>query len=563
MQPRDFQPYYENSSALVIGINEYEYASPLSYARNDAERIATLLTSSLNFPKERVTLLKDKDATKDAIMGIYLDYVGNLQSPDDRLLFFFAGHGLTMPGYQGDVGYLVPANGDPKRLSTLVRWDDLTRNADLIIAKHILFILDACFSGLALKRVSYPGVKRFLSDMLQRRSRQVITAGKADEVVADGGGPEGQNSIFTGHLIEGLQGAAASESGILTANGLMHYVYDKLAHDPDSHQTPHYGHFDGDGDFVFIAPSEDLQKPLENDLIIEAQPEPSYEEQAVPLTYNNNVSFANSNGYSNPSHPTFGRNLYSDNLGTVTYEDAIHEEKAFSWLAVVIEPIGGSLEINLAQLAKSFANYKSKDNSPYESFYLPRQKKTSLNSIALFDQINYREPYWSRYVRIEKSGAIEYCDSYLSFRDFKGMRSFEYVQIVGATWQFIFFVKNVLGNLGYKSGVKLLLNLIGTKDTILANFSKAPGKDNKHWLSPGEDPFLTRGDPSSLECNDPNLQMQYELVLSNLDESSSHKLIVDIAEKLGLAYNHQSEPRCFNYETNEFPWQQFLNQQRY
>jgi hypothetical protein len=86
--------------------------------------------------------------------------------------------------------------------------------------------------------------------MLLRYSRQVLTAGKADEVVADAGGPLPDHSVFTGHLLEGLQGKAQSDEGIITASGLMSYVYNKVARDPDSNQTPHHGHLDGDGDFI-------------------------------------------------------------------------------------------------------------------------------------------------------------------------------------------------------------------------------------------------------------------------------------------------------------------------
>ena len=43
---------------------------------------------------------------------------------------------------------------------------------------------------------------RFLQDMLLRPSRQVITAGKADERVADGGGPIPDHSVFTGHFLD-------------------------------------------------------------------------------------------------------------------------------------------------------------------------------------------------------------------------------------------------------------------------------------------------------------------------------------------------------------------------
>ncbi|MDT4895662.1 MAG: hypothetical protein QOH25_739 [Acidobacteriota bacterium] len=89
----------------------------------------------------------------------------------------------------------------------------------------------------------------------------MLTAGKEDEVVADGGGPLGANSIFTGYLIEGLRGAAKDANGVLTANLLMNYVYQKVGQDSRSQQTPHYGHIDGDGDFVLSTPDDSHLDP--------------------------------------------------------------------------------------------------------------------------------------------------------------------------------------------------------------------------------------------------------------------------------------------------------------
>jgi hypothetical protein len=94
--------------------------------------------------------------------------------------------------------------------------------------------------------------------MLHRFARQVLTAGKADEVVADLGGPRPDHSVFTGHFLDALDGAAES-NGILTANGVMAYVYQQVGSDPNSEQTPHYGYLNGDGDFIFNPPTlEDL-----------------------------------------------------------------------------------------------------------------------------------------------------------------------------------------------------------------------------------------------------------------------------------------------------------------
>src|SRR5205085_8189197 len=39
--------------------------------------------------------------------------------------------------------------------------------------------------------------------------------------------------------------------GLITANGVMAYVYDRVGRDQYSHQTPHFGFIDGDGDLIF------------------------------------------------------------------------------------------------------------------------------------------------------------------------------------------------------------------------------------------------------------------------------------------------------------------------
>lgn len=244
-----YLPKYDASWALVIGINKYKKCSPLDYAGNDATAVAAALTEKFGFPEKKVEVLADKEATKAAILSAMFRHIDG--GPNDRGLIFFAGHGHTSTGRRGEVGFLVPYDGDCDDLASLIRWDELTRNADLLPAKHVLFIMDACYGGLAVTRRLHPGSARFLKDMLGRHARQVLTAGKANEVVADGDGPRAGNSLFTGHLLDALDGAAATKDGYLTANGVMAYVYDRVAKDQHSQQTPHYGFIDGDGDFIF------------------------------------------------------------------------------------------------------------------------------------------------------------------------------------------------------------------------------------------------------------------------------------------------------------------------
>lgn len=246
--------HYTNSRALIIGINHYQNASPLSYAVSDAEEIRNVLIHDLSFPENNIAYLVDSEATKGNILRAFMRLTADDVELDERIFVFFAGHGHTRTGIRGEVGYLVPYDADMQDFSSFIRWDELTRNAELIRAKHMLFVMDACYGGLALTRSAQPGSTRFLKDMMLRYSRQVLTAGKADEVVADAGGPIPNHSVFTGHLIEALRGKAVTEDGVLTASGVMSYVYSKVANDKNSNQTPHFGYFDGDGDFILLAP---------------------------------------------------------------------------------------------------------------------------------------------------------------------------------------------------------------------------------------------------------------------------------------------------------------------
>ncbi len=239
---------YDEHFALIIGINEYKNLSNLEYAVNDAKAIYNTLKDKFNYKEENMKLILDKKADKKNIMDAYYEMAKNTCN-DDTLLIFYAGHGSTYQAGLNDKGYLIPYDGTEENLNTLISWNSLTTDSDLFKAKHIFYIMDACYSGLALQRNSV-GSKRFLKDMLRRYSRQVLTAGKADQTVKDSGG-KNNNSIFTSYLLDALNGEAKTEYGVLSASSVMHYVYTKVANDPKSAQTPGYGSFYGEGDFIF------------------------------------------------------------------------------------------------------------------------------------------------------------------------------------------------------------------------------------------------------------------------------------------------------------------------
>ena len=83
-----FKPGYNESHALIIGIDDYETAPKLSYAVSDAEAINDSLIKNFSFKKKNIQLLKNKEATRENISKAYLSYVNENISPDDKILFF-------------------------------------------------------------------------------------------------------------------------------------------------------------------------------------------------------------------------------------------------------------------------------------------------------------------------------------------------------------------------------------------------------------------------------------------------------------------------------------------
>lgn len=275
---------YTNSWAVVIGINEYRHVGKLGYAKEDAAGLANVLRERFGFPHDNIAMLVDAEATLTNIQSAVHALVRDTQ-PDDRVVFFFAGHGHTIPARRCDAGFIVPVDGTVDDTSTLIPLDHLFQTSRMIPAKHMLFIMDACYGGLFGMRALAPGSTRLVRDMLSRYSRQFLTAGKADEPVADAGGPRKGHSVFTGHLLDALEGGLEIKNGVLSANTVMAHVYDRVGKDPSSRQAPHFGFLDGDGDFFFLAPNlepepsatrpaDDLMVAVPPDLIAQAEEPP-------------------------------------------------------------------------------------------------------------------------------------------------------------------------------------------------------------------------------------------------------------------------------------------------
>jgi len=169
------------------------------------------------------------------------------------VLVFFAGHGATRKLASGrDLGYIIPVDADLSNFEgSAVSMTNFQDISEAIPAKHVLFLMDSCYSGLALTRGgTVLSTQNYLNEMSKREARQMFTAGGADQQVADNG-PSG-HSIFTWALLQGLDGRAdLNGDGVITATELAAYVAPAVS--ALSHQIPAFGNLPGSegGDFLF------------------------------------------------------------------------------------------------------------------------------------------------------------------------------------------------------------------------------------------------------------------------------------------------------------------------
>ena len=135
---------FRQSHAVVIGINGYGNGiPPLRTAVNDARRIAEILETEFGYAVQ--LLIEDVTLAKlSALLGEHLPI--EVQA-DDRLLVYFAGHGIALDGDDGPAGYLVPQDARSDDRQSFLPMTDLSRWIERLPCRHLLLVLDCCFAG--------------------------------------------------------------------------------------------------------------------------------------------------------------------------------------------------------------------------------------------------------------------------------------------------------------------------------------------------------------------------------------------------------------------------------
>lgn len=253
---------YNKTYAVIIGIDRYsdQRINPLSYAVRDAKGIQETLLQHYKF--DEIIPLYNEQATKDRILEVLTEELPTRMGEDDALFLFWAGHGNQETGAGGkEIGFLIPYDGSWDKIRKNISMTDFKETISAKLpAKHVFYVMDACYSGLLTATRSINTKSRrdlkYLKEITRENVRQVLTAGSKGQQVLDSGGYKG-HSVFTGRLIQVLE----ANNDFKTANEIQAIVTEHVFNDAKASsytQKPDYARLSGNGDFVFI-PSRDYQ----------------------------------------------------------------------------------------------------------------------------------------------------------------------------------------------------------------------------------------------------------------------------------------------------------------
>lgn len=284
------QPACAAKRALLVGVEEYSNPDfNLKGVKEDVRLLKESLIRKGVFTEAEIKTLVNKDATKDAIVQNFKDWLIKGTKPGDLALFYFSGHGIQIWDENGDEiqdgkdEALMPWNakvtGDRdkrtfrgntsfayslKKTENFLLDDEIAELLKQMKGRTVVFLSDSCHSGSSYKRVnpllvqyktldrpfSYksvfearettptvegrPAEKTNIGDELHVSEANVaaFTASEDSqpaEIVPFDRDPTGLHSVFTWYLLHGLEGGADLDGdGKITLGEVGRYLGEEV-----------------------------------------------------------------------------------------------------------------------------------------------------------------------------------------------------------------------------------------------------------------------------------------------------------------------------------------------
>ncbi len=238
----------EDRSALVIGANAgWEMDKPLKHAQADAERVSQVLVELGQFPKDRITTLKDPDTRQVRAQLEAISATARSSSGPSLVFVYFSGHADSR---------FLHLRGEP------LSFDELYQRLRDTQATVRVGVIDACQAGAILATKGGVAAAPFdvkVVDELTVRGLAVLTSSGADELSQEQRAIQG--SVFTHHFVSGLRGAAdGDQDGQVTLGESYRYAHQRTEADTATTLVPQRPAFryelKGQGELVMSWPAK-------------------------------------------------------------------------------------------------------------------------------------------------------------------------------------------------------------------------------------------------------------------------------------------------------------------
>lgn len=214
--------------ALIIGNQNYRFASDVPYAIHDARVFSDYCSKTLGIPVENIHIAED--ATKQMIIEEELeDWIGKIPNRDEKkLIIYYAGHGVP-DVKNNNKAYLLPTDVRGTNARRGIALDDFYQKlSDMQFSQTTVF-LDACFSGVNRENEGVTeGLRAVEIDAenaeLGGGNIVVFSAAQGNETAQ--GLPEEGHGLFTYYLLKELQ----DTKGVVSLGTLSDRITNNVSH---------------------------------------------------------------------------------------------------------------------------------------------------------------------------------------------------------------------------------------------------------------------------------------------------------------------------------------------
>jgi uncharacterized caspase-like protein len=210
---------------LLIGVGRCEYpAWSLPVTVLDVQALSRTLADPglCGYPKENIQVLSDEAASHDGILAALAKLAQTAAAVEDSTVFvYYSGHGWRDTSDGHERHFLIPSDARPDELtSSALPAEDFIQALQSLRSQRVLVMIDTCHAAaitdakepvlapIPMGFVEEPLPKSLVNDLGAGEGRAVFLSCRATQKSWIPPG-EGSLSMFTHHLVAGLQGVGA------------------------------------------------------------------------------------------------------------------------------------------------------------------------------------------------------------------------------------------------------------------------------------------------------------------------------------------------------------------